>query len=341
MADTWYNSGGVSGSWEDKRPTPGIAPKGDISAIPTPTYQTRGAQPSGYVPGTVQQTGENRWYSRGAPSPGGFTNPVAGTMQQAIATYGSMGGPTTQDRSSVYAGGEVQERFKPTQSQITRPGDPRGQSRGGYAFGGGTEPAGGQPGMAPAMQRPMEQKVVKPLEAIQMPDTPEYKAEAYETPEEDPGVYKTARREAMGPGLRALREGTREAISSAQSLDNPNARGLFIKQALAGMGKGLENVAAGASREARGVAQAKRSEQLNQYQTKYNAKSQANLVNFNNKINTIAKNFAARQSAQIANYNAQFNTNPMLNTDPNAVAMGPDLSMAQRAIAQRMQTHGS
>jgi hypothetical protein len=154
------------------------------------------------------------------------------------------------------------------------------------------------------------QRSVKPMEAMKAPDLPEYKgAGEYTPPEEDEGVYRQARREAMGPGMRALREGTREAISSAQSLDNPNARAKFIQQSLKGYGQGLESVAAGASKEGRTEARFKRQEQLDVYKTNYDIKSNTYLVNYQNQINTIAATFASEQAANVANFNASMDPN--------------------------------
>jgi len=144
-----------------------------------------------------------------------------------------------------------------------------------------------------------------PLQAMKTPELPKYEGIGeYKPPEEDPNAYKIARREAMGPGMRELREGTREAISSGQSLDNPNARSKFIQDALKGYGKGLENVAAGAAKEGRAEAGRKRSEQLSLYKTNYDVRSNVYLTNYQNKVNKIAQDFAAEQSVRIANWSA-------------------------------------
>jgi hypothetical protein len=153
-------------------------------------------------------------------------------------------------------------------------------------------------------------KNVQPVQAMKAPDLPEYEGIGeYAPPEEDEGVYKTARREAMGAGMRELREGTREAISSAQSLDNPNARSKFIRQSLKGYGQGLENVAAGAAREGRTEARDKRREQLDLYKTNYDIRSDTYLKNYQNTINTIASNFASEQAAQAQNTAMEMNPN--------------------------------
>jgi hypothetical protein len=163
----------------------------------------------------------------------------------------------------------------------------------GYRPGGGGG-GGGQPGSG------------QPMEALKAPELPDWNSPGYNPPEEDPNAYKNARREEMGPGMRELREGTREAISSAQSLDNPNARSKFIQQSLKGYGQGLEKVASGASRSARGIAKDKRKEQLHVYDTKHQIKSNNYLVNYQNEINTIAADFASQQAAQVANFNSGY-----------------------------------
>lgn len=168
-----------------------------------------------------------------------------------------------------------------------------------------------------SVRAPEQVKNVKPMEAMKMPGLPEYKGPGeYKPPEEDKSVYNTARREAMGPGLRELREGSREAISGAESLDNPNARGKFIQQALKGYGQGLEKVAAGAAKEGRIASDRARAEQLSTYKINYDVKSDVYLKNYQNEINTIAANFASEQNAQAMNWNAN------LRSDVNVGGMG-------------------
>jgi hypothetical protein len=125
---------------------------------------------------------------------------------------------------------------------------------------------------------------------------PEYRPAEYKPPGEDPSVYGSERDRVMSQGVRALREGTSEAINQAQSLDNPNARAKFIQSALKGYGQGLENVAAGAHKQATAVAGQKRAEQLDIYKTNFVAKSDAYLVNYKNQVNKIAQEFANQQT---------------------------------------------
>jgi hypothetical protein len=116
-----------------------------------------------------------------------------------------------------------------------------------------------------------------------------------------------------------MREGVREAISSAQSLDNPNARSKFIKQALQGYGQGLENVAAGAGREARQEMQGKRKEQLDAYRIQHSVQSDTYLRNYQNQINQIAADFAQQQQIAMENYNAQYNQDVTIAGGPTSV----------------------
>ena len=215
-----------------------------------------------------------------------FTGPTAGNIQQAIKTYESMGSYTPNQDPNAGAmyikqtadGGGIDSWRNRLYSERNATANRRSGGGGGGNVNQNAQAAA----------------------AIPTPDMPKYEAQAYAPPGEDPGVYNAARAEAMGPGIRALREGTREAISSAQSLDNPNARGKFIKQALQGYGQGLESVSAGASREGRQVAGQKRAEQLDIYRTNYNAKNDAYLKNYQNEINTIATQFAQDQAGAMA-----------------------------------------
>jgi hypothetical protein len=135
---------------------------------------------------------------------------------------------------------------------------------------------------------------------------PKFQGEEYAPPERDQAIYDQERRKAMGPGMRALREGTREAISSSQSLDNPNARSKFIQEALHGYGQGLESVAAGADRQATSTADRRHSEALSMYRTKYDYRRDDQLRNYQAEVSQIAADFASESAASMANYNAGF-----------------------------------
>ena len=137
---------------------------------------------------------------------------------------------------------------------------------------------------------------------VAAPDVPDYQAREYAPPEEDPGIYNAERSKAMGQGLRSLRNRTQEAMLMSRSLDNPQARQQFVRNALEGYGRGLESVAAGASREARTQANTKRAEQLRIYNSKYKALSAQDMTNYQNKLNKIASDFAQAQTANATNY---------------------------------------
>jgi len=156
---------------------------------------------------------------------------------------------------------------------------------------------GGGGGVIPAPQVRMPE--FKPLTS---PELPEFKAREYKPPKEDEGVYRSERRKAMAPGLRELRQRTQEAMIMSRSLANPTARSEFVRDSLEGYGRGLERVAAGAGREARTEAARKRTEQLNLYNSKYKILSSQDAINYQNKLQKIATDFASRQQANMLNY---------------------------------------
>jgi len=268
-------------------------------------------------------------YSGDAPSPIPLMNPSVqqfnntatkvpdrfsvqpSSRQQAIDTYESMSGPPV-----VRSGGSqnVYTDAQPVDTNDTWRDEL-------YAERARNQQRSGSYGSGPSQQ------IVAPMKAMESPELPDYQPTEYKPPEEDKGVYDTARRESMGAGMRELREGTREAISSSQSLDNPNARSRFIQQALKGYGQGLEQVARGASSEARGIASRKRSEQLDIYKTNYTAKSNAYLQNYQNKINKIANDFVNQQNAQTANFNANMDPNTTVRnqTGSSKIPTGQDM----------------
>lgn len=276
MADTWY----------EKKSAP--SPKGEFTPVNVGQQYTTGGTMADYQGWGTSYGGGNNVNS--------FQQPKPDYLQQAIDIYDSMGSKQPQQS---YGDSQVHVTNYPSTFETSRSASENMGQRGSSTYTRG----GGQPAF---------QREIKPLQAIEAPEAEKFKARDYKPPEEDPRVYSKARDEAMGPGLRALREGTREAISTSQSLDNPNARGLFIKQALQGMGSGLEGVSAAAGREARSVAGQKRSEQLNIYNTKYQARTDADKINYQAKVNQMAQNFAQQQAVAQANYQMQFNTDPRL-----------------------------
>jgi len=287
MADTWYE------------PKPAPAPKGEFTPVNVAQYTTGGTMDSYQGWGT----------SYGGGGSNTFQQPRPDYLQQAIDIYDR----NNQQRPRGSGGeGEVYVTNYPKTFETGQSADRNLGQRGGRAY-----TRGGQPAF---------QRTIQPLQAVEVPEAQEFKARDYKPPKEDPRVYAKARDEAMGPGLRALREGTREAISTSQSLDNPNARGLFIKQALQGYGSGLEGVSSAAGREARSVAGAKRAEQLNIYNTRYQARSAADKINYQAKVNQMAQDFAQQQQIAQANYQMQFNTDPRFKLPGDTGATGSNFS---------------
>ena len=177
---------------------------------------------------TSQAAGDRSW--------GAGDDPQSDYLAQAIKIYESIPGATAPKSGGpgyVYDGGPEPD----DSSWRNRLYAERAASKSGGSYAGGGS---------------VQQGPRTPFEAIKAPDMPKFEGEEYKAPERDEAIYDVERQKAMGPGMRALREGTREAISSAQSLDNPNARGKFIQEALHGYGQGLESVASGAHKEATG-----------------------------------------------------------------------------------------
>lgn len=265
----------VSGSWTEKaQPDFKAKPAFDYtqSAIPTmnPSYQK------------FDMGGATK-----IPASSGFQQPK-GDLTSAIKTYESIGDDyKTQDSNYVYdGGGDDQSQDQDSWRNRLYAERAAAQSAGGSYYGG---------------QQQADQKKGT-FKAIDAPDMPTFVGDEYAPPEQDSAIYDAEREKAIRPGLRALREGTTEAISSSQSLDNPNARSMFIKRALHGYGQGLEGVAAQAGREATGRADKKYQQQLDIYRTKYEYKRSADLVNYQSQVSQIAQQFAADQQANIMNY---------------------------------------
>jgi len=281
-----------------RKPAP--SPKGDYTNIPTDS--------AGAIP-TLQP--RQKVYPNAYPSR--TVAPVAGNIEQATRIYDEMA------NQPIYGRDPGAGVYRPAQAAMTVPNQDSWRDR-VYAD---REAAAARDAYSRGSEPPPP-KQIQPLQAIEAPTMPKFEVqEEYKLPDEDPSVYNKARAEALNPALRALREGTREAIVTSQSLDNPNARGAFIKQALRGYGEGLERASVGAGREARQVAMDKRRETIDQYKTNYSARSNAYLANYQNTINTLAANYANQQSTAIANFNAQQNPNVEMgsrSSNPNPIA---------------------
>jgi hypothetical protein len=219
----------------------------------------------------------------------------------------------------------------------TNPNWPWGpdQSSGGQRS---TSPSGSvSRGGAPTGSSFQSQQVIQPFEAMKAPTLPEYKGIGeYKPPEETDDAYNKARQGSMNAGVREMRDQAREAMSTSQSLDNPNARAKFVQQALKGYGQGLSKVAQQAGKEGRTEASRSRAEELQTYKTNYDIKSDAYLTNYQNEINQIATDFASGQAANVANYNANLNPNVTVAGQGGGATYGPN----KTAPSKSMQKYG-
>ena len=271
-------------------PSPPPSPKGDISpieqAIPTMDPSWKRFEP--------MQKIHTAPTSPAAPATRGFQPPQENYMQQAIDIYESMGAPVADPSRGgpqvTYGQEEVDDSSWAGRLYAERAASTARNSR-----------SGGGAGAAPGAPR-------APYQAIKAPDMPTFQGEEYAPPERDQAIYDEERQRSMGPGLRALREGTREAIASSQSLDNPNARSMFIKQALRGYGQGLEQVSAQAGKEATSISDRRHAEDLQTYRTKYDYRRDDQLRNYQAEVSRIAADFAAQSQAAQTNWAAGMDT---------------------------------
>lgn len=172
------------------------------------------------------------------------------------------------------------------QSQITRP-----TASGGYS-GGGSYSAGVQQTYNPV-------KFNAP-ENLKLPE--------YKPPERDEGLTRQLRREYMGPGVNQIRRTTQEAIISSKSMDNPNARSLFIEKALAGVGQGIARVSATAGQEANREATQRYSEAMQKYNTGYKIMAEEAKAAYDSKWKQALMDFQERQYAARSNMNVGTST---------------------------------
>jgi hypothetical protein len=97
-----------------------------------------------------------------------------------------------------------------------------------------------------------------------------YKSPAYNAPEYDEGLERKMRQQYMAPGMSQVRRSMQQATISSKSIDNPNARALFINQAFEGAGSAISQVAGTATRSAQAGAQARYSDELSKYDKEWN-----------------------------------------------------------------------
>jgi len=112
-------------------------------------------------------------------------------------------------------------------------------------------------------------------------ETPEkLKLGEYKPPEYDKGEEKKLRAQYMAPGMSQIRRSTSQAIISSKSLDNPNARSLFINKALEGVGGAVSQVSATAGQQARAEARASYRDELEKYNIGWKAKAEVAKTNW-------------------------------------------------------------
>ena len=315
---------------------PAFEPKGDAMTIP-------------------QQGGGGTFRGGGATGSWGSGSPTADADPSAnVSRMGGGGGgnlyptdyswmnfqPTTE---AEYAAG----RNTATSNDLadaenlpaTNPNWPWGpdQGKGGIGPGRTSTGGGGGSNRGPTGSSFQGQQVVQPFEAMKAPELPEYEGIGeYKPPEETDDAYNKARQGSMNAGVREMRDQARESMSTAQSLDNPNARAKFVQQALKGYGQGLSKVAQAAGKEGRTEASRSRSEELQTYRTNYDIKSDAYLKNYQNEINQIATDFASGQAANVQNYNAGLNPNVTVAGQGGGTPYGPN----KTAPSKSMQKYG-
>jgi len=123
-------------------------------------------------------------------------------------------------------------------------------------------------------------------------DLPDYKP-----PSENKMTEKKKREELYQRGRGDLASQVHNAIISAKSLDNPNARAMFIREALRGMGQGLNEIMKGASSGASQYAARKRAEELGIYNAKFQAQSQEVMANYDAELQQAAAQWQADMTA--------------------------------------------
>lgn len=133
----------------------------------------------------------------------------------------------------------------------------------------------------------------------------QFKMPEYKPPERDLGEEKALRREYMAPGLAQIRRSTQQAIISSKSMDNPNARSLFINKALQGVGSALEQVTSGASRQARAESMQRYTTELNKYYTGWRALAEEAKANYDAQWKEAVMNFQEQQWGARSGYDVE------------------------------------
>lgn len=216
----------------------------------------------------------------------------------APVTYGPRTNPSDPSmpiiNKQISTGGMEQASGAMDTWRYGSPADVRDAKFGGYSGGGAIAGGGYTP---PAPQQKYKPVKFKAPDKLKLPE--------YKPPERDEGEERGFRREYMGPGMAQVRRSTQEAIISSKSFDNPNARALFIRDALKGVGEGVEKVAGGAQREARAEATRRYAEDVSNYIGKWNAKAAEKTANFDAEWKAALAEFGEKQFGAHAGYQMQ------------------------------------
>jgi hypothetical protein len=148
----------------------------------------------------------------------------------------------------------------------------------------------------------------------------EYKAPEYAPPEYDDAVEKKLRSEYMAPGMRQVRQSTAQAITSSKSLDNPNARALFIEKALSGVGDAISSVSATAGKEARSAAMDQYKMDMEKYNFGWKALSDEAKTNYDSEWQKAIMDFQESRYANQMDYQMQANLFSQMPLDQQASA---------------------
>jgi hypothetical protein len=121
----------------------------------------------------------------------------------------------------------------------------------------------------------------------------EYKSpDPYKAPIYDENKIRSLTQEQAAPSIRGLRSSMQRIAGS--SSDNPNAKRMTLREALAGYGQGLQSAISGASASAR-----------NAYNQEYGIKANEGLINYNESVSSSRMNFENKQKEEAARYQAE------------------------------------
>lgn len=163
------------------------------------------------------------------------------------------------------------------------------------------------------------QKNYKPVEfkgpgKLDLPD--------YNPPDRNLAEERQLRREYMAPGLAQIRRTTQEAVISSKSMDNPNARALFINKALQGVGTALEKVTTGAGTQARAESMQRYSLELDKYYKGWKGKAEEAKLNWDADWNAAMADFNQIVNAQMGGMNVEGYNNNMAGSNRPRIMSG-------------------